>query len=100
MGRDSLGTGEVSTIAELGMAQLGDMTETERVPGIGKEIVMELELYEVQVQQWNYNVEPPDSPANMPTGLSPLIQKINLKRKHEEEPETEEDEGGTECEEA
>lgn len=47
MGRDSLGTGEVSTIAELGMAQLGDMTETERVPGIGKEIVMELELYEV-----------------------------------------------------
>lgn len=50
-----------------------------------KDIATEPELHEVQVQSWNYIVEPPDSPAtireglSIPTGLSPLIQKINLK---------------------
>lgn len=91
---DSPGTGEVSIIEELSMTQLGEITEIEPVPGIGKDIVMQLELHEVRVQEWNYIVEPPDSPAtsgegtNMPTGLSPLIHKINLKRKYEEETET------------
>lgn len=43
------------------------------------------------MQSWNYIEEPPDSPATsregliIPTRLNPLIQKINLKRKHEEE---------------
>lgn len=61
-----------------------------------KDTARESELHEVRVQAWEYIVEQPDSPAtsedtsNIPTSLSPLIQKINLKRKHEENYESRE----------
>lgn len=45
--------------------------------------------------RWNYIIEPPDSPSEsgslitLPTGLSPLMQKVNLKRKFEDESDSE-----------
>lgn len=81
------------------MAQPGSGVKAGPVPETMKDIVIELKLHKVGVQAWNYIVKPSDSPAtsgegpNMPTCLSPLIQKINLKRKYEGEHETYEDEG-------
>lgn len=91
-GRERLGPLTASKMVDLDTIQKGDTRKPVRMSSIGQAIAMEL-------QQWNYIVEPPDSPATsgdgptMPTGLSPLIQRINQKRKQTEDPETEEDEG-------
>lgn len=99
-GENSQGLDVVQTIVGLGMAQKGEESGIQRDRGSGSAMVMELEQHEVQAHQWNYIVEPPDSPATsgegpvLPTGLSPLIQKITLQRKYDEESDLEEDEGG------
>lgn len=87
---------ESSMIKEMGEEQPRSAGFVGKMVDPLRDLGRESELHEVRVQAWEYIVEQPESPAtsgelpNIPTGLSPLIQKISLKRKHEENYESDE----------